>query len=285
VPRNSGVAAELKGGKHQTISMGLMNVPVRIKSIELSARAKGNVSWSNICPDHKTKCKTARYCEDGDHYVESVKGFLVNGSYIEVDEEILDACAAERTAEIAIEYFVDAGEISPLYYKTAYILGPDGPSTTYDLLAHAMQAAGVAGVGNAVLTGTKSTALIVIRFDEAAGCLLAHSCKYDAAIDWQNIDTVSNGLAGRPTPSAQHMKLAGDVIKGLKRKFDPAPVEDEFNKAKRELLERCAAGAPLPTPAAATAPAAKGDDIMTALSRMVEEQKGKTAAKPKKVKA
>lgn len=284
--RNTGELAG-SGAKHQTIAFGLVNVPVRIKNIERSSKDQGKVSFNFICPEHATKCKTQRYCEDGDHAVEAVKGYqLPDGSYVQVDESLIDELAAERTQEIKITAFVDELEVSPLYYGTTYLLSSDGAPSAYNLLATAMRQADVVAIGNAVLAGTKSTAMIVIRWDQDTECLVAHRCRYNDALDWNNAKIVSDGIKAMPEPSEAEVELALSLIEGLRGDFDPSAVEDEYNNAKLELVEKLASGKKV-TPKPKEAPVAEtGDDLVEALKASVMAAKsGAAAKKPAKKKA
>jgi DNA end-binding protein Ku len=286
MPRNSG-APEPQRGSAQSIAFGLVNVPVKVKTLSES-KAKTSISANFICPDHEEKVKTKRYCEAGDHYPDAVKAYPVDGGYVQLDEDLLDQIVAAKTGELRIETFVPLEQIDPIYFKAPYLVYPgEGGAGNYDLLATAMRDAGRAAVGNAVFAGAKSTALIVLRFSEATGTLVAHSCVYDDAIRWGDVDLVVNAAQARPAPSAAHVQLAEQIIQGLEGDFDPTAVADTYTPALRDLLAQ-AAGGKTPKPAAKPQPTTQADDLMAALRDSVaaakKTPKPKPAAKPKAAK-
>jgi DNA end-binding protein Ku len=86
---------------------------------------------------------------------EIVRGYEVEkGRFVVVEDEELEAVAAEKSQEINLERFVDATTIDPIYFDRAYYLAPDrGGSRPYRLLARAMEESGQAGVATFVRHG------------------------------------------------------------------------------------------------------------------------------------
>lgn len=285
MPRNA-TALDLKGGKKQSIAFGLVNVPVRIKNVNASAKSSGAPSANFICADHQEKCKTHRYCEAGDHTVDAVKAFPVEGGgYVTIDDDLLESIVAEKTGAINIDVFVPADEIDPAFYKASYIVAPDeGGAPTYDLLAKAIAETGMVGVGRAVLPGTKRTQLVALRWSPWAEQLMAESLKFDTEIDYANVDAVANGIKSRPAPAAANVKMATQIIEGLAGDFDPTVVEDDFAAGVRDLIAQAAAGKKLvaPKPKAAAPPA---DDLAAQLVKSIAAAKAGGKKPAKKTKA
>jgi DNA end-binding protein Ku len=289
LPRNA-TATELKGGKHQTIAFGLVNVPVRIKPVEVTKRQR-TISANFICGEHMEKARQVYVCDQAGkthgagEAIEKVRGYPVDGGYVVLDDDVLEEIIAEKTGAITIDQFVPADEVDPLFFAKTYLLGPDeGGHPTYDLLAKAISTAGVIGVGTAVLAGTKKTQLVAIRYSGFAEQLILQTCKFDSEINWADIDAVANGIKSRPAPTAANLKLAAQIIDGLAGDFDPSSVEDEYQKALGDLIAKAASGQKLVAPKVKAAPVTPVDDLMTKLQESVAQAK-KAGKKPAKTKA
>ena len=280
MPRNSGVP-EPQRGRSQTIAFGLVNVPVKVKSLKAS-RKQSKVTANYVCPDHNEKVSQKRYCEVGDHYPDAVKMFPTENGYVQLDEDLLDQIVAEKTGELRIDSFVDVAEIDPIYLGgTSYLIYPDqGGQSTYDLLAAALREAGFAGVGNAVFGASKSTQMIVLRWSPATETMVAHTVMYDSEIQWSDVDLVANAIKARPAPPAAQVKVAEQVIDGMTGVFDPTAVADSYTEELRNLIEQAAGGAKITAPSATAPPPVPAGDVMDQLLASINKaKKKKTAAK------
>jgi DNA end-binding protein Ku len=283
VPRNA-AAPELKGGVKQVISFGLVNLPVKVKPLHAS-RKETSVGTNYVCPTHKEKVSTKRFCDSCDSIVEAVKMFPTDSGYVDIEEEVLASLAADKTGELRIDRFVD-DEIDPIWFEKPYIVAPgEGGQAVYDLLAQAMRDAGKAAEGNAVFGGAKSTRKIIVRWSDKTETLVAHTCVYDTGIRWADVDTVANGMKARPAPTPDQVDFASQVIDQLAGDFDPEAVEDTYTPVVRDLIAQAAAGKKLTAPAKAPKQEASVDDLMAALRDSVAataDSKPKAKANGKK---
>jgi DNA end-binding protein Ku len=287
MPRNSG-AAEPQRGNKQVIAFGLVNVPVKVKSLRESRKA-AKVSANYICPQHREKVSSKRYCEAGDHYPDAIKAFPVDGGFVELDDDVIDQIVAEKSGSLRIDAFVDVADIDPIYFGTPYLVYPDtGGAPVYDMLVQAMHDADKAGVGVAVFGGAKATQLIVLRYAQATETLVAHACVFDSEIRWGDVDLVANAIKARPAPAAAHLKMAEQVITGLSGQFDPTAVADTYTEELRKLIEQAASGKKIAAPKPQAAPVTPADDVMEQLLASVKATKAGGTKKPatrKKAKA
>lgn len=281
MPRNSSSPRTLTRASKQTISFGLISIGVEVKSLAES-KAKTTISANFICPVHQERIKQKKWCETGDHEVDAVKAFNVDGQWVQVDEDLLDQIVAEKTGELKIDRFVPLEQIDPIYFKAAYLVAPQPSATApYDLLAWAVREAKAAAVGSAVFGGAKATQLIVLRWSAATSSLVAHTCVYDDAIRWADVDIVANAAQARPDPPQEQLKLATQILTSMAGDFDPTVVTDAYLEAKRDLITQAAAGK-TPTAPAAAAPVKPAEDIMAALRASIEQAKSNQAAPAKK---
>lgn len=262
-----------------TIGVGLVSFEVGIAPLVASG-SKGP-SGKTLCPEHHHPIKQAVYCAAGDHYCEStVVGFEHAGQYVFVDR---DDAAAEKNGRIELERMVEVSSIDPMYYEKTYLIWPtDGHGPAYDLIAATLRSDGkdLALVGKCVFT--RSTRMIVLRFSEAAGCLLMHLCQFDANLRWHDLELVSGGAAIRPEPAEAHLQAASTLLDTLAGEFEPAG-EDDYRLSLENLIEAAANG--VPVEAKREQPAAPVIDLMAALQASVEQaKKAKAPAKKKPAK-
>lgn len=289
MPRNAAVL-DIKGGKTQTIAFGLVNVPIKIKNVKAPKKSR-SISGSFVCAEHHEKARQTYVCDcDGMTHkageaCEKVTGYQVaDGSYVVPDQDVLEQIIAEKTGAIAIDAFVPAADVDPLFFNESYIVAPgEGGGPTYDLLAQAMADANMVAWGKAVLPGTKKTQGVIIRWSPFAEQLVLETCKFDTDINWDDLDAVSNGIKARPAPAKANLDMAAQIIDGLTAKFDPTTVEDEYDKAKRDLVAQLAGGKKLTAPAPKVEAATPADDLVAQLKKSVAASK-KPAAKTTKKK-
>lgn len=292
MPRNA-PAVELKGGKHQTITVGLLNVPVRIKNVK-SPKKERTISGNFICPEHEVKAKQVYICEEagGSHdvgaVIEKVKAYPTDTGFVQLDDDVLAELVEMGTGAIEIDQFVDADEVDPLFFTEHYMVGPDETGhSSYDLLCEALADENVIGVGKAMLPGTKKTQIVAIRYSPFAEQILLETVKFDYEINFADMDAVANGRKSRPAPTGGNVALAKQLIAANAGKFDPSGVEDEYQTALREAIAAAESGQPVaPVKAKVVAPT-PADDLMAKLTESVKQAKaaGKKPAAKKTTKA
>lgn len=281
MPRSSTTTRTLSRATKQTISFGMISIGVEVKSLAES-KAKTTVSANFICPVHKEQIKNKKWCETGSHEVDAIKAFNHEGQWVVIDESLLDQIVAEKTGELKIDRFVPLEQIDPIYFKSAYIVAPQPSSTgPYDLLGWALREAQAAAVGSAVFGGAKATQLIVIRWSAATESLVAHTCVYDDALRWSDVDVVADAAKARPAPPKEQLDLATQIVTSMGGDFDPTVVVDAYNAAKRDLIAQAAAGNTPIAAAPAVVQQAPAEDLMAALRASIEQATGKPAAAKK----
>src|SRR5260221_321400 len=103
-------------------------VPLRTNVVHVATETTTKVSFSLLCPDHKTGIKNKRWCPVGEHEVAStVKGYeYEKGQYVIFDDDDLEKLPLNSSRSIDIAGFVQQDELpGELYYQNAYYLEPD----------------------------------------------------------------------------------------------------------------------------------------------------------------
>jgi DNA end-binding protein Ku len=213
-----------------TISFGLVSIPVDL----FPANRKERVSLRMLAPDG-TPLSRRYYCpEDGREvpYSQIVRGYEVDGEWIVLSDEELEAAEPKRTREIDLRLFVERDELDPVFFERAYYLAPADESTkAYRLLAETMERTGRAGIATFVMR-TKEY-LVAILADN--GILRAETMRF--ADEIRSADDVD--LPEPRKPKAADVKRMRAQISKLEKK-DMARSELEDRNAERllRLIER-----------------------------------------------
>jgi DNA end-binding protein Ku len=241
-----------------TIAFGSVRVPIKLHS----ATESKSVHFREVHSKDGAKIEHKRFCSKEDKEVpskETVRGFEVRpGKWVVLEKEEVDAAAGDQAKEIAIDEFVPAGDIDPIYLDKAYYLGvgEDG-AKAYRLLLETLEETGRAGIGRFVFHNREY--LVALRAHDSV--LALHTLRFhDEVVDPDELD-----MPDLPRRSGQReVKMAGQLVESLHADFDPRRYKDTYRKAVLELIERKAKGhkVELPEP---EEPSAEPDDLAAAL--------------------
>jgi DNA end-binding protein Ku len=217
-----------------------------------------------------------------------VKGYeFAKEQYVTFTEEEIKAMAETSSPAIEITEFVPLKEVDPIYFDSAYYLGPDkGGDRAYALLAAAMRETHRCALAKWAARGKGY--LVLIRPVEKG--LIMQTLLY--ADEVRQIDEVPLGDA---QIKDSELKLAVQLVDQISsEEFHPENYEDEVRKRYHEAIQRKVEGQEV-TAAAPEQPRAQIIDLMEALkaslagkARAAEpaDEKGKAAeAKAEKPKA
>jgi DNA end-binding protein Ku len=143
------------------ISFGLVYIPVQLHSaahanqVDLDMLDKNDFSPVGYQRINK---RTGKVVDWGD----IVKGYQYKkGEYVALSEEDFRQANVKASQTIEIQHFVDASDISPMYYETPYYLSPaKGGAKVYALLREALSRTGKAAVATFVMRSRQHVALI-----------------------------------------------------------------------------------------------------------------------------
>jgi DNA end-binding protein Ku len=204
---------------------------------------------------------------------EQVKGYLVGkGSYIQVEDEELDALKVESTHTIDIESFVPREEVDERFLDTAYYIAPTDKvsNEAFCVIRDAIRDKGMAGIARIVLA-RRERMILLEPLDEGLVGTTLH-----AADEVRDEDKVFDEISEVKYP--KEMKdLAAHIIESKAAHFDPKQFDDRYEEAVAELLKSKQAGKPMKDD-----PAEKPSNVvnlMDALKRSVSAEKAGSAGK------
>lgn len=200
-----------------------------------------------------------------------VKGYeFEKDRYVIVTDEDLEAVQIESSKTIAIEKFIDAGEVDAMFLDSPYYIAPDGPvaDETYRVIHEAMRRRGKAALARVVLSNRERQVVVEVRDRGLTMTTLRRAAEvrgheeYFAEIGDDALDDEAMGLA----------ELIIDQHAGS---FDSESFEDRYQAALLGLVKAKVKGT---APVVAKAPE-RGNvvNLMDALKRSLEER---SARKP-----
>ena len=257
------------------LTFGLISMPVRLFS---GARGE-RVSFHMLHrPDH-VRVKQQLVCPEEEVVVdrsEIVKGFEYRkGEYVVIEPDEIKKIEPKTAKAMEILEFVKADEVDPIYFESSYYLMPEeAGKRPYALLARALEETGYLGIAKLTMHNREYT--VILRPDE--GGIVLHTMYYES-----EVRRLENFGAPDVEVKEAEVRVAEQLIKALKAKFDPEKYHDTFEDNLRELIKARLEGKEV-TPVEKPKKAAPVTDLMAALKQSLAGMEGKKKG-PQRVEA
>jgi DNA end-binding protein Ku len=240
-----------------TVAFGLVNVPVKL----YTATESKTVSFSEVHVRDGARIEHRRICPKEDKevpYDEVVKGYEVgNDKFVVLEKDEVKAAAGDRGKVIALDEFVDAAAIDPVFHDRTYYAGAGDAPEAYRLLHEALRRSGRAGIGR--FTFHDREYLVALRAYEDV--LALHTLRFhDEVVDASDLEIPTPGQKA----SRKELEMARKLVESLHEDFDPTQYEDTYRAAVLDLVKRKAKGEDIDL--AEQEEPAHGDDLAAALS-------------------
>ena len=210
---------------------------------------------------------------------DQVKGYQVaKNSYVQVDDEELDAIRIESTHTIDVESFVKTEDVDKRYLDTPYYIAPEGKVgiEAFTVIRDAMRDKGRAGLGRVVISRRERMVLLE-PFDNG---ILATLLRYPYEV--RGHEAYFEDIPEVDIPEEMR-DLAAHIVERKAAEFDPSTFEDRYENAVVELLKAKEAGRP-PAPRPEAPRPSNVISLMDALRRSIAAEKAEAperASKPK----
>ncbi len=241
-----------------TISFGLVSIPTKLYTTNESGN---DISFNMLHDADNARLKQQYVCTKCGEVVDrehTVKGYEhAKGQYIVLSGEELKALDAVATQSIALEEFVPAAAVDPLWFEKSYYLGPDkGGERAYKLLADAMVDTALVGLASYAARGKQ----YIVLLRPYRGGLLMQQLRYKHEVkDFSEVT-----LPDLPEIKPAELNLAKQIIAQIQHEtFDPGKYKDEVQERMKDLIDKKVAGQEITI--APEAPAGKVIDLMEAL--------------------
>lgn len=248
-----------------TLTFGLVSVPVKL----YSAVTRKTVRFHQVHSLDNGRIHQKHICSlDGEEIPleEIVKGYeIAPDRYVPVEAMELAALEPIFTRTIQIEDFVELEEIDPIYFDHPYHVVPGvGGARSYRLLLAAMRDTGKIAIGRIVMRSKER--LVAVRPREDA--LLMVTMSFGEEINETTGLRELQGIDEEVDP--RELDVACRLIDSIAEPFDADKYRDDFRDAVLDLIDRKAAGEPIPL-SPAPEPPPQSPDLMQALRDSVEQ--------------
>ncbi|MGE0872990.1 MAG: Ku protein [Kofleriaceae bacterium] len=259
-----------------TISFGLVSIPTKLYTTNESS---GDISFNMLHDKDSSRLKQQYICTQCNEVVDrdhTVKGYeYAKGQYVVLSADELKALDAVATGAIAIEEFVPAAALDPLYVEKSYYLGPDkGGERAYKLIHDAMIETGLVGVASYSARGKQ----YIVSLRPFKDGLIMHQLRYAAEVKpWSEVP-----IPDLPEIKPAELALAKQIVQQIAHEtFTPENYKDEVQARMHELIQKKVEGQEITV--APEAPVGKVIDLMEALKASLgmtkaEERKPAKAA-------
>ncbi|MEO7734792.1 MAG: Ku protein [Kofleriaceae bacterium] len=241
-----------------TISFGLVSIPTKLYTTNETG---SDIHFNMLHDADGARLKQQYICTQCNEIVDrehTVKGYEhAKGQYVVFSADEVKALDAVATQAIAIEEFVPATAVDPLWVEKSYYLGPDkGGERAYKLIHDAMIETGLVGVASYSARG-KQYIVSLRPFNDG---LIMHQLRYAEEVKpWAEVP-----LPELPELKPAELGLAKQIIQQIAHEtFAPEKYKDDVQARMRDLIAQKVEGQEITmTP---EAPAGKVIDLMEAL--------------------
>ena len=165
---------------------------------------------------------------------DTVKGYeFSKGQYVVLTADDIDSVKVDSSSMMAVEKFVEAGSIDPIYYDSSYYLAPDGKGAEdiYAVLREAIVTTGKVALVRVVISQRERT--VALRPGEGHG-LVAHTLNEEQDLNSSAglFDIVSNIHV-----DPEMLKLATQLVDRQTGQYDPADLEDGYETRLRAMID------------------------------------------------
>src|SRR5262244_523689 len=215
-----------------SINFGLVNIPVALYTAEDSA----DLDFILLDRRDFSPVRYRRVNEKTGREVpwsEIIKGYeYKKGEYVALTDDDFLKANIEATQSIDILDFVDAVDISPIYFDKPYYLAPlKNGQRAYSLLREVMKRTAKVGIARVVIRTRQHLAALLA--DESLLILnllrFAHELR----------DPVALGVTtGSPHASKQELKMAEQLVDTMAGAWNPKKYRDEYHQDLLELIDK-----------------------------------------------
>ena len=265
------------------LRLALVSCPVALFTAK---HDRGTIRFHLINPDTGHRVRMITQDAETDQTIDRrdlVKGYeFKKDTYVLLSDDDFDSVKVESSSTMAIEKFVDADSIDPIYYDSSYYLAPDGDAgrDVYAVLRQAIEETGKIALSRVVIAQRERT--IALRPSE--GGLVAQTL-YEQR-DINDSRPVFADAGHGPTDPAM-VQLAKQLIERQSGRYDPADLEDRYEARLRTMIDAKLKGEGIEEEDEAEEPDRSNVvDLMAALKKSLgqtaDPPKPKSAPKPAK---
>jgi DNA end-binding protein Ku len=217
-----------------SLTFGLVEIPVALVAAE---KPSAKISLSFLDRRDFSPVGYRRYNKKTEKEVpwsEIVHGYeYEKGEYVVVNKKDLRHANPDLTQTIAIEQFVDAQEIDPIYFEKPYYLEPlKENSKAYALMRETLRRTGKVGVARVVVRTRESVGVVGVR----GPALVLYLLRYAEEVRKpEELDRLGRGTRNA-TVSPKEIQMAERLVADMTGEWDPSQYKDEYAKDLMKVI-------------------------------------------------
>jgi len=216
-----------------TINFGLVNIPVAL----YSAEADNSIDFDLLDKRDFSRVRYRRVNEKTCREVPweaIVKGYeYKKGEYVALTDDDFIKANVEATQSIDILDFVDAADISPVYFDKPYYLAPlKNGERAYALLREVLRRTGKVGIARVVIRTREHLAALLPN----GPLLILNLLRFPHELrDPSTLDVPETGAAAG---SNQELNMAEQLVETMAGKWNPKKYRDEYHQDLLRLIDK-----------------------------------------------
>jgi DNA end-binding protein Ku len=248
-----------------TLSFGLVSMPVKL----YSAVTRKTVRFHQIHSLDSGRIHQKHVCSlDGEEIPlsEIIKGYeIAPDRYVPVEPSELAALEPLFTRTIQVEDFVELQDIDPIYFDHPYHLVPGiGGAHAYGVLQRAMSETGKVAIGRMVMRSKERLVSVRARENSMLMMTMSYGDEINPTAGMRELGSVEE------QPDEREVDMARRLVNSISVPFEIDRYQDSFREAVLDLVDRKAAGEPLPM-VVEPEPPPESPDVMKALEASLEQ--------------
>ncbi|NHN55351.1 Ku protein [Calidifontibacter sp. DB0510] len=255
------------------VSFGLVNVPVRL----YSATENHDVQFRQVHREDGGRIKYQRVCSiDGEQvsYDDIAKGYETpDGQMVVLTDEDLADLPISTTKEIAVDKFVPADQIDPLYLDKCYYLEPDKSAIKpYALLREALSSTDRMALVTVSLRTRMTVAVLRVRDD----VIVLQTLLWPDEVRPAEFGVLDEEPA---EPNKKEVQMAHLLVESMAGDYEPEDYTDDYEEAVKAVVQAKLEGGEVATPPEAADDDGQVIDLLAALQQSVDRAKKKRGEK------
>jgi len=218
-----------------SIDFGLVNIPVRLYSAESS----GGINFDLLDKRDFSRVRYRRVNEKTGREVpwdETIKAYQYEkDEYVALSDDDFAQANVQATQSIAITDFVDAADVSPVYYDRPYYLEPlKNGRRAYALLREVLDKTSKAGIAKVVIRMRQHLAMVFADGPKLVLNLLRfpHELRDASGLDFPKVGVRSAAV------SPQEVAMAERLVETMQSKWNPEQYRDEYRDDLMKIIDR-----------------------------------------------
>ena len=212
-----------------SISMGLVNIPVRAIPITLERK----VSFRMLHEKCKTPISYKLFCEEGDEVSKSeiAYGYKLKGhDYLVFDKREIASAKPVSSKLIELDKFIEFFQVDPHYFERTFLLIPDNSEKPYALLRKVLEKTGLAAIGKVTMS-TKERVVLIHYYQDA---IVATTLRYpDEVTDPAHYAEIRD----LPEAGDEELALMTKIVDKLTVDLDLSIFHDGYKERIEALIE------------------------------------------------